>query len=1160
VATTPSRPGALPKGPTPRMCHPPWVPRIHGLSSVRLRLLWTWALVLLSTVLPAADDAGYAATVRPVLQTYCWQCHGAQRQKGTLNLQALATLADLTARSELLPILAKRLSDEEMPPASSKQPSAQERATLVRWLSGLIDQGHPQLAGDPGPVVIPHLTPTQYERVIHDLTGMNLPLAAELPREGGAGEGFDNVGAAQAMTTMHIQAYLTTAMQIVTHLRALPGLPLEWRNESNSIEPHSCEELYGVLASDFRHYTEYLWQRQCRDHLAALAPVLPTDDVWNRSVVLYTQYNMRWMVPYLHGAWQYQHRAELGHPDWTPADTAAAYQPPLRKEVLTRFVAVLGATSWNMYWNQLVARWKLLPPPPVSDAAMRTQCFQLMTWWMRHMYCRDHDTTGPPETDVNLPIEVEASSYLTQPGEPWFIMMNHGLHPFRFNLKGQRDLYLVTTDANDGSDDDVMIWEKGVITCNGHEQPWTVLTVTDRAGAPIAWGSHPNGPAAGLAMDSIAVHAPAVLHLTFPAGTTAFRVDARADPVYAKNGSMQAVPLLHPPSDDELHFAILRYVFGAPGSKRQKDMYNASDVVYGLGGAEVADPWNLLPPTARSRWANLHDKSIAVDWGGDSCSLKQPPPPESNYGVGGYPHGYPGDDHVWKGTSTLLLDGATDQERKTLAHIIDQLVATQEARDDLFFFLTDQKIVLKSCADALTVVPTSLGPDLTPRYHALLDAARADEQRLLGCARDQLTDFARRAWRREPDEPSLLDLLAFYRGARDEGLCYEASMKRALVGVLISPYFLYRVEPARQREAPYALNGSALADRLASVMWGSIPDAELMAAGADGRLTDPASLRQQIQRLIMDRRSQALAAEFAGQIFLFEDFTSFIGPNAARFPEFTPAIRDAMYHECLSFFGNLFQQNCPLTDIIDANYLFVNHDLAAFYGIDGVDGAAFRKITVNPSQRGGILGMGAFLVSTSLPLRTSPIRRGNWVLTHILGTPPPPPPPLVPQLSNEESDEQKLTIVQQMKHHRSDAQCMSCHERIDPLGIALETFDPIGRGRAKLPDGSPVVDQESMVDGSTLQGFTGLKRYLSQDPQRPKFLRTICGKFVGFALGRALIPSDQALIDHVMADLAANHWSSSTLVLDVLTSPEFTHRRDDLDASTTSSTPARSTP
>ncbi len=1121
-------------------------------------LLMACALSLLAPALSALDQADAAGGIQPLLQTYCWACHGDKVQKGDLDLQRMAIPGDFAARSELLVAMQQKLVNGEMPPAKARQPTAQERAALVHWLGGLSQVGHPQIAGDPGTVVIPHLTPTQYERCIRDLTGMDLPLAAQLPREGGAGEGFDNVGASQAMTTMHIQAYLTTAMQIASHARALPGLPLEWRTNNNSLEAHSCEELYGDLASDFRHYTEYMWQRQCQDHLASLAPVLPTDDAWGRSVVLYTEFYMRWMVVYLHGAWQYQHRAELGHPDWTPADTAAAYQPPLRKEILTRFVAILGAKSWNMYWTQLTERWKRLPPPPVSDAAMRTQCFQLLTWWMRHMYCRTHDTSGPPETDARLPIEVEASTYLTQPAEPWFIMMNHGLHPFRFNLKGQRDLYLVTTDANDGSDEDVMIWEKGVITCDGHDQPWTVLTVTDRAGAPIAWGSHPMGPAAGLPMDSIAVHAPAVLHLTFPAGTTAFRVDARADPVYAKNGSMQAVPLLHPPSDDELHFAILRYVFGAPGSKRQKAIYDASDIAYGLGHSEVADPWNLLPPTARSRWANLHDKSIAVDWGGDTCSLKQPPPPESKYGVGGYPHGYPGDDHVWKGTSTLLLDGATDQERKALAHIIDQLVATQEARDDLYFFLTAHGIALKSFADALTVAPTTLGPDLIPRYHALLDAARADEQRLLGCARDQLTDFARRAWRREPDEPSLLDLLAFYRGARDEGLCYEASMKRALVGVLISPYFLYRVEPARQREAPYALNGPALADRLASVMWGSIPDAELMAAGADGRLTDPAFLRQQIQRLITDRRSQALAAEFAGQIFLFEDFTSFIGPNAARFPEFTPAIRDAMYHECLSFFANLFQANCPVTDIIEANYLFVNHDLAAFYGIDGVDGAAFRKITVNPSQRGGILGMGAFLVSTSLPLRTSPIRRGNWVLTHILGTPPPPPPPLVPQLSNEESDEQKLTIVQQMKRHRSDAQCMSCHERIDPLGIALETFDPIGRGRAKLPDGSPVVDQEAMADGSALQGFAGLKRYLSQDPQRSKVLRTICGKFVGFALGRGLIPADQALIDQVMADLAAHGWSSSTLVLDVLTSPEFTRRRDEPDAGTMAAAPARS--
>jgi hypothetical protein len=1120
-----------------------------------MRRVSSWTLTLAGLLLcttwyaqlAAQDHDDYAATVRPLLQSYCWDCHGQARHKGELNLQAYATAADLQAHGEVLTRVEKRVARHEMPPEEARQPSDQERATLVRWLAATMPQGQPVVSGDPGAVVMAHLTPTQYERVIHDLTGMRLPVASQLPRDGGAGEGFDNVGSAQDVTSLHVQAFLTTATQIVSHARVLPGMPLEWKQESSSYEARSSEELFAILASDMRGFVTWMWQRQYRDHMAALAPVMPTPDQWGRAIAGYTQQGWSWLVPYLHGAWQYRYRAQLGHPDWTVADTANAYQVPLRPEILNRMVQVLNGKSWNMYWNQLVTRWQALPPPPVADAVMRAEVFKQLTWVMRHMYIRNHDTTAPPEYDVLLPVEVDPRAYLKQPQEDYYLMQNEGRHPFRFQLKGRLDLYLVTTDAGDGADDDVMIWEHGVITRDGHEEPWTSVTVKDRQEAPVAWGSHPMGPAAKLPLDAIAVHAPAVLHLTFPAGTTAFRVDARADPVYAKNGSMQTLPFSRPPTDDETHFAIVRYVFGAPGSSRQRAIMAASEVCYDLGWSEVCDPWNLLPKSIRGKWANLHDKSIAGDWGDDNGVLGSPPPSESEYGSG-FPHGWPPIDHFWKGTSTFLLPYASDQEKKHLSHLIDLMLACSEARDTLGFFLAQQKIPCENPAAAMRCVPTTLPPDLEKRFQLLHDAAIQDEERLQGCARTTLTDFATRAWRTTPAPGSIQGFLQLYQLARDEGLCYEACMKRALVGVLTSPYFLYREEPSHQSQAPYGLDGRALADRLAAVLWGSIPDAELSQAAASGSLTTTPGLTQQIERMRTSPRALALAEEFAGQAFLFEGFDTFSGPDAALFPQFTPAIRAAMYQECLSFFGNLFTQDRPLTDIIDCTYTYLNQDLADFYGIQGVAGPAFRQVTVNDQARGGILGMGAFLVSSSLPLRTSPIRRGNWILSHLLGTPPPAPPAVVPALSQQETNDAKLGIVEQMKLHRNDARCMSCHERIDPLGIPLESFDAIGRHRSKLQDGGAITDSETTVDGKKLQGFSSLKAFLCAEPQRGRILRNLCEKFVGYALGRSLIPADQALVDQALHDLAAQGWRSSVLIQDVLTSPEFTRRREEAEA------------
>ncbi len=203
-------------------------------------------------------------------------------------------------------------------------------------------------------------------------------------------------------------------------------------------------------------------------------------------------------------------------------------------------------------------------------------------------------------------------------------------------------------------------------------------------------------------------------------------------------------------------------------------------------------------------------------------------------------------------------------------------------------------------------------------------------------------------------------------------------------------------------------------------------------------------------------------------------------------------------------------------------------------------------MAVDGKQRGGILGLGAILTITSLPLRTSPIKRGNWVLSQVLGTPPPPPPPVVPQFSHDEHDDQGLSIIQQMRLHRSDPRCISCHAQIDPLGVALERFDPIRAvcaGRTR-DGGSQIADLETTASGETLQGVESLKRYLLADAQRRKLMRNLCVKFLGYALGRKLVPMDDATIDGLMSELERQGWRSSVLIIGALDSPEFLQRHD----------------
>ena len=265
-----------------------------------------------------------------------------------------------------------------------------------------------------------------------------------------------------------------------------------------------------------------------------------------------------------------------------------------------------------------------------------------------------------------------------------------------------------------------------------------------------------------------------------------------------------------------------------------------------------------------------------------------------------------------------------------------------------------------------------------------------------------------------------------------------------------------------------------------------------------------------------------------------------------RFPQFTDSLRASMYQECIAFFANIVQQDRPLTDIIDADYTFVNQELAGFYGIPNVTGKEFRRGRRRPRQsrrhpRHGRLSRQHFAAAAHEPdqarlLGGLPAAR-HAAAAAAAGRPS--------DLSHDELNEKGVTIIEQMRLHRSDARCVSCHERMDPLGIALEGFDAIGRARTRMMDGSPVLDRETTVDGTEIKGLTGLKNYLLRDQQRAKVMRNLCVKFTGYALGRALQPSDQPLIERLMADLAAHEWRSSVLVLGVLTSPQFTCRRDE---------------
>jgi hypothetical protein len=392
--------------------------------------------------------------------------------------------------------------------------------------------------------------------------------------------------------------------------------------------------------------------------------------------------------------------------------------------------------------------------------------------------------------------------------------------------------------------------------------------------------------------------------------------------------------------------------------------------------------------------------------------------------------------------------------------------------------------------------------------------------------------------------PEKAGLRNFYeKSRRVNGLDHDAALRALLARILVSPAFLYRVETVAGRsEKP--LDDWELASRISFFLWSSIPDDELRRAAAAGELRNPALLARQVKRMTADPKARRLATEFFGQWLGFYHFDQYRGVDTTRFPEFTNEVKSAMYDEAVSTFEYIVRHDRPVREILHADYAFLNKALAEFYGIRKDVPSTGRVVKVegaNAFDRGGALRLGSVLTTTSAPLRTSPVKRGDWVLRRVLGTPTPPPPPDAGTLPGDDRTFNGLTLRERLNEHKRDARCASCHLRIDPLGFPLEGFDAVGRTRETYADGKPVDMTGEFPDSKTIVGAGGLLGYLrTRDTQ---VMTTLSKKMLGYALGRTVLASDRPLL----AKLAAlgGEASFADLALQIVTSRQFRNRAGD---------------
>jgi hypothetical protein len=406
-------------------------------------------------------------------------------------------------------------------------------------------------------------------------------------------------------------------------------------------------------------------------------------------------------------------------------------------------------------------------------------------------------------------------------------------------------------------------------------------------------------------------------------------------------------------------------------------------------------------------------------------------------------------------------------------------------------------------------------------------------------AAQSIEDFIARAWRRPAKPDEAIELLAVFNRAYERGDGYEASLKLAYKAALISPNFLFLVEPEPEKQGNYLLGDFPLASRLSYLIWGSMPDDELFAVAAEGKLNDDIVLEGQVRRMLADPKVVALGEIFARQWLGIDQLGVTKEPDEDRFPEFDDALRAAMDQEAVLFFGELIRQDRSLLELIDANYTYVNEGLAGLYGIEGVEGDAMRRVELADRNRGGVVGMAATLTATSHPLRTSPVLRGKWVLESLLGDTVPPPPPDAGTLPEDDKHPDGLTFRQQMELHREKAECASCHSRMDPIGFGLENFDPIGRWRAEQA-GQPIDTSGVLPSGESFDGPQQLKQLLLT--RKDEIARNLSRKMLGYALGRSLTRYDNCVIDDCVDALKQDEYRASTLFLEIVMSYPFRYR------------------
>ena len=1081
----------------------------------------------------------YKDVIEPFAKTYCVECHGNKKAKADLNVEVIKSEKDVSKKFRTWGHIVEFIELGEMPPQKAKQPTLEERDKVLAAINGILYEEALRGAGDPGIIPPRRLSKVEFDNSVSDLIGVEVHTTENFPPDPAGGEGFDNTGEALGMSPSLLKKYLEAAEIAASHMVLKPNgidfspFPVTSYNERKKLTEQAIIDFYKSNDVELKEY------------LVAAAEVRgQKSEVRGQGIEKHAMKEglspkyLKLVFETLEAA-QYSSgvMAKIGELWKKVPDLTDNVRVPEELAELERYILAAKKTVF-----------------PVEPRLIRSNAgnwpIDQMNYRAKHAANRDQFDPSIFKTEMSLrfdkirpPKEKDLENYYFHAKLEKAIPESAGNHLIF------KDLILTKRGSRSTREQDI---EK-----HQQESFRAFLEKHDPALArQLKFGKHPEG--GEISPDSFVLQAPAELKIPLPKSLRNaindrhLYMDVELDPETSKEGAIQ--------------------FYYNTRQEREEPRYSTSQFL-AFRDSELAKNWSAAAQTFSNAFPNRFyyvDNSRGLAAGfhlvegffrDDQPLMKKVLSDEQIQEI----------NQLWEelhfitNSAENLLRGFVWFERSERHVLQDARFDFLRAEDpdlvtpamiDRFEKVYLDKMNIKRIEDTLKVEKPEDAKYLM--IHGFFEDIRTglvQRQNLLKQAEPkalaQLQKLAEQAYRRPLTSSETQSQKALYKTLRNQGQDVETALRGTFAAILLSPEFCFHYNDEATGSGIRPLSNDALATRLSYFFWSSIPDQELLQLAQSGKLKDENVLRQQTRRMLQSPKMETFAREFLGQWLRYRDYLEKDPLNAESFKGYDDELREAMFTEPTKLTTWLINKDQPVTALLSSDVTFVNRRLARHYGGQFEnkwragkpenDDSWQRIEGIREQGRGGLPGMGIILTANSAGSRTSPVKRGFWTVHHLLGRHFPPPPADVPELPADEKTYPK-TIRDMLAEHRADPSCNQCHQHFDSLGLALEGFDPTGKLRTRDLAGRNIDNLATLPNGFETKGLSGLLDYLETE-RRDDFVKTICKKFLGYALGRSVTLYDQPLLKEMEKNLVENDYRFSSLFETVVLSKQFRNQR-----------------